>query len=257
MMLRGENSAEEAMMLDVELRDGVSVVTLDPSRVNALDLELLQALTATVTAIDTPAVLTGAGTSFSAGVDLRRIVEEQPDYTVRFLAALSNAFLAVFNHPAPVVAAVNGHAIAGGCVIVQACDVRIMSAGTIGITELAVGVPFPVAALEICRHALGTGATRAALGAATLEPADAKAVGLIDEIVQPDALLPRALTVAGELARHAPSAFAFTKRQLHEPALAAISARSGADDIVRESWTSEETRDRIAGFLRSLASRNR
>ena len=87
----------------------------------------------------------------------------------RFVTALSEAFLAVFDHPAPVVAAINGHAIAGGCVFAMCADVRLMSAGTIGLTELAVGVPFPVAALEICRFAMGPSVTRAALQANTID----------------------------------------------------------------------------------------
>jgi enoyl-CoA hydratase len=69
-----------------------------------------------------------------------------------FLPALSAAFMAIFDHPGPVLAAINGHAIAGGCVIAAACDVRLMSAGKIGLAELSVGVPFPPSAMEILRH---------------------------------------------------------------------------------------------------------
>src|SRR4051794_9644048 len=80
-----------------------------------------------------PIVLAGAGRGFSAGVDLRRIVDEGESYTRRFPDALSAAFLAVFDHRAPVVAAVNGAAIAGGCVIAAACDRRLISHGPIGL----------------------------------------------------------------------------------------------------------------------------
>ena len=73
---------------------------------------------------------------FSAGVDLRALADGGAEYAGRFVAALSEAFLAVFDHPAPVVAAINGHAIAGGCVLAMCADVRLMSGGTIGLTEL-------------------------------------------------------------------------------------------------------------------------
>ena len=108
-------------------------------------------------------MITGAGRCFSAGVDLPAIVNGGAEYTDRFMTALSAAFLAVFDHPAPVVAAINGHAIAGGCVFAMAADIRLMSAGTIGLTELAVGAMFPMAAIEICRYAMGASVTPAAL----------------------------------------------------------------------------------------------
>ena len=130
-------------MLSTYDRDGVTVVELDRGPVNALDLELLGALTAAFERADSPVVLTGAGRTFSAGVDLRRIVEEPDSYVAEFLAALARAFLAVFTHPRPTVAAINGHAIAGGCLFALCCDTRVMGAGTIGLTELAVGVRFP------------------------------------------------------------------------------------------------------------------
>src|SRR6201992_461123 len=112
-----------------------------------------------------PVILTGAGRAFSAGVDLRALVDGGKGYAEKFVVALSKAFRAIFDHPAPVIAAVNGHAIAGGCVLAMCADVRLMSGGTIGLTELAVGVPFPVTALEICRDAMGISAAPRALRA--------------------------------------------------------------------------------------------
>ena len=102
-------------------------------------------------------VITGSGSVFSAGVDLQRIVAGGPSYVREFLPALSDSFMAIFDHPGPVVAAVNGHAIAGGCVIAAACDVRLMAHGKIGLAELSVSVPFPPVAMEIMRYAVGPG----------------------------------------------------------------------------------------------------
>ena len=151
------------------------------------------------------------------------------------------------------IAAINGHAIAGGCVFAMCADLRLMSGGTIGLTELAVGVPFPVAALEICRFAMGTSATRATLQAKTIDADTALARGWIDTVVPNDDLIPQALATARELGQYSPAAYAATKRQLHRPARAAIDAGTKADAKVRASWISEETRSRIAGFLESLA----
>ncbi|HEY1842760.1 MAG TPA: enoyl-CoA hydratase/isomerase family protein [Mycobacterium sp.] len=239
-------------MTDLETGNGVTVVRFDNPPVNALDLDSLEVIIASMRSVEGPVVITGAGRSFSAGVDLHRLIDGGADYAERFVAALSEAFLAIFDHPAPVVAAINGHAIAGGCVLAMCADVRLMSGGTIGLTELAVGVPFPVAALEICRDAMGISAARAALQAKTIDADTALVRGWIDAVVPKDELLTQALATAGELGQYSAAAYADTKRQLHRPTRAAIDAGATTDAKVRASWISEETRDRIDGFLESL-----
>jgi enoyl-CoA hydratase len=155
-------------MLDIEDRSGVVVVRLDHGEVNALDSELPAAITAAAREIDrtTVTVLTGTGSAFSAGADLRRPVDGGQSYVEAFLTALTRMFLAVFVRPAPVVAAVDGHAIAGGCVLAAACDVRIMATGKIGLSELRVDAPFPLAAMEIMRHVVGGNLGKLVNGAA-------------------------------------------------------------------------------------------
>lgn len=238
--------------MDVEVADGVSIVRLDHPPVNAFDLALVEDAVDTMRGVEGPVVLTGAGSCFSAGVDLSAILDGQAAYADRFLAAVSAGFLAVFDHPAPVVAAINGHAIAGGCVLAMAADVRLMSRGKIGLRELAVGVPFPVAALEICRFAMGPSAARAALQADNIDAESALARGWIDELVTADDLLPRAIAVAAALGQHSPTSYALTKQQLHRPARDAIDAGVQMDAQVLAGWKSDETRARIAAFLDAL-----
>jgi enoyl-CoA hydratase len=240
-------------MTDLDVAGGVTTVRFDHPPVNTLDLDLLDTIVAIMRRIDGPVVVTGAGKCFSAGVDLRAIVDGGSDYTDRFVTSLSEAFLAVFDHPAPVVAAINGHAVAGGCVFAMCADLRLMSAGTIGLTELAVGVPLPSAALEICRFAMGASATRATLQAKTVDVDTALARGWIDAVVPPADLIPRAISTARELGQHAPTAYAETKRQLHQPTRAAIDAGAEVDAKVRASWMAEDTRSRIAAFVEALA----
>lgn len=242
-------------MLDIERRGATAVIRLDHGPVNALDLELLQALTEAIRELDddVPLVLTGAGRAFSAGVDLRRIIEGGAPYVADFLPALSETFLAVYDHPGPVVAAVNGHAIAGGCVIAAACDVRVMSGGTIGLAELAVGVPFPTSALEIMRAAVGPLARRLALTAELLDPAGARAIGLIDQVCAAESLLDDAVQQAAELGAVPAPVYAFTKRQLQQPTRKRIAARQEAEDAqVRELWATDAVQSRIATYLQSL-----
>lgn len=240
-------------MTDTDAVDGVTIVRFDNPPVNALELDLLEVIIGSMRTVEGPVVITGAGRSFSAGVDLRALIDGGTDYAERFVTALSEAFLAVFDHPAPVIAAINGHAIAGGCVLAMCADVRLMSGGTIGLTELAVGVPFPVAALEICRFAMGISAGRAALQAKTIDADTALGRGWIDAVVPKDELIPQALAAARELGQYSPAAYAATKRQLHQPARAVIDAGAEVDAKVRASWMTEETRSRIAAFVEALA----
>ncbi|WP_163451993.1 enoyl-CoA hydratase/isomerase family protein, partial [Escherichia coli] len=85
------------------------------------------------------------GKIFSAGVDLLQISDGGLSYVQKFLPALHRMFDTEFDFPKPVVAAVNGHAIAGGCVLASCADKRIAArdVGRIGVTEVLVGVPFP------------------------------------------------------------------------------------------------------------------
>jgi enoyl-CoA hydratase len=242
-------------MLAIDRRDEVTVVRLQHGPVNALDLELLLALTAVLEESTGPLVLTGTGRSFSAGVDLRRIVDGDEQYTAAFLAALSDMFLAVFDYPAPTVAAVNGHAIAGGCVLALACDFRLMAAGRTGLTELAVGVPFPSAAREIARYALGPAVSRVMLRADTLEAEDAVRAGIVDDVVTQGELLDRAVALATTLAGHDAAAYAVEKRQLHRPAREAAAA-VGDGDVVR-AWNSPATKDRLRAQLAKLGRGDR
>lgn len=247
-------------MLAVDVQGPVTVVRLEHGKVNALDLELLSAITATMRELaQAPAVvLTGVRSVFSAGVDLRRIVAGGPEYAQAFLPALSTAFLAVFDHPGPVVAAVNGHAIAGGCVLAAACDQRVMGGGTIGLTELLVGVPFPTAAVEIVRHAAGPAATALALTGQPVTAAEAYRLGLVDAVVEPDGVLAEAVRRATELARLPAAAYALTKRQLHRPARHRIDTFRAADEPeLGQLWTNPTTQAAIADYLDQLGRRPR
>ena len=246
-------------MLDLEERADVTIVRLRHGKVNALDLELLLAITEAMRAVDQAraVVITGTGPAFSAGVDLQRIVDGGPSYVREFLPALSESFMAIFDHPGPVVAAVNGHAIAGGCVIAAACDVRLMSRGTIGLAELSVGVPFPPVALEIMRHAAGPAVSRLVLTAELLDPARAQSIGLVQHVCEADVLLDSATGQARQLARIPADVFAFSKRQLQQPARDRIAARGGDEEAVAAMWSADRTRDAIARYLAALRDRAR
>ncbi len=252
-------------MIDREDVDGVAVVRLAHGKVNALDIELLEAITGAFTNIaasDARAVvLTGSGPAFSAGVDLRRLTSGGSEYIREFLDRLGEAFEAVFRLPQPAVAAVNGHAIAGGCVFTCACDWRVMAdgRGRVGVPELAVGVPFPTVPYEIMRFAVGPAELPALLyNADTYGPADAQDRRLIDEVVRPDELLDRSVAVARELSgdRIPAATFRLTKHQLRRDTLTAIERNHPIDHpVVLAAWTDPATLAWIDAYMTRVTGR--
>ncbi len=243
-------------MIDVAIDDGIAVVTMQHGKANALDIEFCEALAARFMALRSDAravVLTGQGRIFSAGVDLKRLAAGGGDYARRFLPALHKLFETVFFHPRPVVAAINGHAVAGGCVLACCADSRVMAggAGRIGVTELLVGVPFPALAFEIVRYAVPPRyLAEFTLSGATYETGVALDLGWIDEVAEPDGLLTDATAIAQELALLSPPAFAQTKLQLRQPVSERL-AQSGqaTDKAVTEIWAAPETQANIRAYV--------
>jgi enoyl-CoA hydratase len=240
-------------VIELTEQGGVAVMRLDDGKANAMSLEFCEALTARFADLSSSraVVLTGTGHIFSAGVDLLRLSEGGAPYVHKFLPALCTMFAAVFSHAAPVVAAINGHAIAGGCVLACAADRRLMAreGGRIGVTELLVGVPFPPVAMEIMRDATAPQLfAEAILSGATFTPVEALARGWVHEVVEPPALLERAVEAANALAALPPKAFALSKRQIRQPALQRMQA-ADVDAEVAQIWAAPETLARIRDYV--------
>jgi enoyl-CoA hydratase len=189
---------------------------------------------------------------FSAGVDLLRLVGDGASYVRVFLPSVNRMFQTLFTFNKPVVAAVNGYAIAGGCVMVSSADARLMAreSGRIGIPELLVGVPFPVVPLEIMRFAAPSQYIQSlAYRGLTLTGDEALRHGLVDTVTDPDRLLEEAVAAAESLAALPPSAFALTKGQLRAPSLQRMSAGASIDAAVQEVWMSAETLAAIRDYV--------
>ena len=248
-------------MIERNIDDGILTLRLAHKKANALDIELLEALLGELNRVDDDVhavVLTGAGSIFCAGVDLIRLTQEGSAYVQRFLPLLSRFLRALFAFPKPIVAACNGHAIAGGCVIVLACDVRLMAQGTgkIGVAELLVGVPFPSAALETVRFVVPQNRLQQLVySGRTLEPDDALASGFVDEVVAAADLQTRAQTIARQLAAIPAESFRLTKRYLRADALARMDAGKDNDAAALEIWSSAQIHARIRDYLARTVKR--
>ncbi len=244
-------------MIERSDRDSIAVLRLAHRKVSALDVELCEALADALDGVAAapPAavVLTGSGSTFSAGVDLFRVLEGGSDYLERFLPALGRAFGTLFGLPVPVVAAVNGHAIAGGCVLVSCCDRRLMARGSgrIGVPELLVGVPFPALALEIMRFVLPAHHVQTVLYTGrSYTPEQALQVGLVDELADGDALLDRAVEEARALGSIAPATFRASKRGLRQPVLDRVAGHAeGYEREVHRAWRDPATHAVIRRYV--------
>ena len=243
-------------MIQRDDRDGIRVLRLAHGKVSAMDIELGEALLAEMrdaaTAPITAVIVTGSGSSFSAGVDLYRIVTDGPAYGQRFLPVLDAFLKAALTLPKPIVAAINGHAIAGGCILAACCDHRIMVEGNgrIGIPELAVGVPFPALPLQIMAARLSDAALRdLVFSGRTVHVDEAKSLGLIDEKCPSGMLMDRAMEVAQQLAAIPSGAFHLTKEALYTPILARAESLADLNARVAAAWTQPHTYDTIRRYL--------
>ena len=244
-------------MIESRISDGIAVLTMSYGKANALDIEFCDALATRFSELrksDAKAVvLTGQGKIFSAGVNLKRLSEGGAGYIRQFLPTLHRLYDAVFFHPKPIIAAINGHAIAGGAVLACCADRRIMArdSGRIGVTEILVGVPFPVLAFEIVRFAVPPRyLSEFTLTGATYATAAALQRGWVDEVTEPDKLLDDALALARELAMLSPPAFAQTKSQIRQLVTERVQ-RSGdaTDKAVTEIWTAPATLTYIRDYV--------
>jgi enoyl-CoA hydratase len=217
-----------------------------PAKKNATSTATLEALTRDLAAAgNAPILLTGAGDVFSAGLDLEEVAGLDAGRARRLLDVLEGLVEKLYLHPAPTVALVNGHAIAGGCVLALCCDLRVAAANPrarIGLNEVAAGLAFPPKTLAMVRARLGEPrAEEAILGAHLYDPAGAREAGLVDEVAE-DA---RAVALARleALSRHPREAYARAKHALRGGALAVSEAdRRAYEEEVLPRWCSEETR---------------
>ena len=242
-------------MITAERHGNVSVLRMDYAKVNVVDLEFMTAIVEQFRAapVTDAIVLTGNGRAFSAGVNLKRLMEDDLSYTSEFLDMLSGAILEVFLHPRPVIAAIDGHAIAGGFILASACDLRLMSAGLTGMTELKVGVPLPSILREIARHSLGHYTQSLVLSGDLINAQRAYEIGFVDAVVEPEKLLDEAIARAALLAAVPAATYALTKRTLKFEAVQRMEvAEPEFGEEIRATWHDPEIRAVIAEYLESI-----
>ncbi len=248
-----------ASNIQIEVIRTIAVLRIDRPPANAVDLDLANEFATVLESIGTDdsigaLIVTGAGSCFSAGLDLKVLPTYDRAQQQSMVINLNRLFGGLYGLPLPTIAAVNGHAIAGGVILTLACDYRIGAEGDykVGLAEMRVGVPFPVAAMAIVQSELSRPVARAmVLTARNSNPSEAVKLGFLDELQSLDWLLPRALDVAEEMAALPRSNYRLIKRQLRASALSRIDdAISNRNEPMLESWLSAETSAASAEALR-------
>ena len=175
----------------------------------------------------------------------------------RFLADFTSLVRALFVFDGPVVAALPGHAIAGGLILASAADERIAAEGEgkFGLSEVALGVPIPRPCYEVFRHLLGErGAERLAAAGDNVSGTRALETGLLDRMVPPADLLDAAVERARQLSGRSRAAYVEIKRRARAEALRRFD-RAAEGDPFLDFWFSEEARRRIDRLVARLTER--
>jgi enoyl-CoA hydratase/carnithine racemase len=247
-------------LVRTEVRDEIAVLTLDRPKANAFSSDLVSELSAALAAQEKArgVVLASALPGmFSAGWDLPLIVDEDRPAMERFVDGYCDLVRQIFVFGPPLVAALPGHAIAGGLIAVMGADERIAAQGKgkFGLSEVVLGVSVPQCLMEPFRHVIGPRQMeRLASTGENLTVEEAMAIGLVDRIVAPGELLERAVERARFLAGLSAPAYAAIKRRSRAAAVARFDQARDHDPFL-DLWFSEDARLRVKDLVARLSSR--
>ncbi len=245
-------------VVEIENRGDVALITLNrPEKLNAISVEMLDGVHDAVDAIARSemigaAVLTGRGRAFSTGGDITAMhaMDERlfADTIGRYMR-LSAAFRAC---PKPIVAAIHGYALAGGFELALMCDVRFAAVGTqFGLPDTPLGLNPTSGMTYLLPRIVGLGrALYMAFSAENIDADEARRIGLVSRVVEPDALLDEAEAFARQIAEYPRVGTGWTKRTFHESLdLDLDGAMRLETEAEIDCFRSPETRERMQAFL--------
>lgn len=245
-------------LVTLERRDAVAVVTLNrPDALNALNSALLAELQGTFADIAREegihaVVLTGVGKAFAAGADIAEMKDFSPAEAHAYAEAGGRVLAAIEGLPQPVIAAVNGYALGGGCELALACDIRAVSErAKFGQPEVSLGIIPGFGGTQRLQRTVGTGwATRMTLTGETIDALKARQIGLADSVHAPETLLDEAVAMAAAMAKNAPLAVRAAKRAIRAGADADLAQRiQGEAALFAQCFATEDQKDAMTAFV--------
>jgi enoyl-CoA hydratase len=253
------------MPIPLTLDEGVAVLRLELGRGNAIDPAFLSAVHAALDEVERTearaVVLTGTGRVFCGGLDLVTLSAFDRREMDRFVDGFEAMFRRVFAFERPTVAAVGGHALAGGAILAMACDLRVIAEGPFhfGVNEVQLGIPFPSAAFEIARQATPPAARAATLlQGRRFSPAEAHHLGLVQRLSTGERVVACAVEEARVLAGAGTAAVRAVKADLVAPVLARIDAGNAARKVrFLEAWFGAEAQGRIGALREALVAKQK
>ncbi len=236
--------------VQLQKHDGIVTLTLARGKVNAINGPVVDQMHKQLKSLEhdpeaKAIVLTGAGKFFSFGFDVPEFLSFDKARFTQFLTAFTDLHTYLFLYPKPVVAALNGHTIAGGCMLALACDYRVMATGKarVSLNELGFGASVFAGITEMLRFAVGSAnATKVLYSGSMYSAEEAKSIGLIDEVAAEQDVMDAAAKMASTLGSKHPPAFAGIKSLLRKTIAEDIMRRQA--DSIREFvdiWYSKHT----------------
>ncbi|MFH2219739.1 MAG: enoyl-CoA hydratase/isomerase family protein [Pseudomonadota bacterium] len=239
-------------MISVDYHEKVALARLNRNVTNALSLSCLHELDEVLQSVEKDPGVHGLvlGSSnekfFSIGFDIPELFDLNRNDFINFFRRFNQVCMNLFTLPKPTVAAITGHAVAGGCILSLCCDYRFIAEGRklMGLNEVKLGVPVPYLADRILHSLAGAGYARKMMeGGEFYAPAETLGMGVVDKVLPVEAVLKRAIEHVGNLGSPPEPAYAALKKNRVDGT--AVEVRAREPDKERhfiECWYSEETR---------------
>lgn len=251
--------------IEVTVKDDLAIITLNRGKSNSLNREMVTELTDMLTNIESDTniggvMITGREHFFSAGLDLIELYGYNEEEAKSFWHLFLNFAAKITAFKKPIVAAINGHSPAGGCVIALACDARVMAEGKyiIGLNEVPVGIIVPNSIFQLYSFWLGKAhATRSLLEGKLFNPAEALEIGLVDEVVSPESILTAAERRVRKYMAFERTTWSQSKVNIRRELIDITSADQSADlEVMLKQWWAPSTRAILKTIIDSLQRKN-